>query len=44
MSTTDTQARQQAARQGQWRRLPLIESRRLRWWPGVHVTGGVSEA
>ncbi len=31
MSTTDTQARQQAARQGQWRRLPLIESRRLRW-------------
>ena len=31
MSTTDAQARQQAARQGQWRRLPLIESRRLRW-------------
>ena len=31
MSRTDAQARQQAARQGQWRRLPLIESRRLRW-------------
>ena len=31
MSMTDAQARQQAARQGQWRRLPLIESRRLRW-------------
>ncbi|WP_404344588.1 phosphonate ABC transporter, permease protein PhnE [Vreelandella venusta] len=31
MSTTDAQARQQAARQGQWRRLPLIESPRLRW-------------
>lgn len=31
MSTTDAQTRQQAARQGQWRRLPLIESRRLRW-------------
>ena len=31
MSTTDAQARQQAARQGQWRRMPLIESRRLRW-------------
>ncbi|MCP1318565.1 phosphonate ABC transporter, permease protein PhnE [Halomonas sp. 707B3] len=31
MSTTDAQVRQQAARQGQWRRLPLIESRRLRW-------------
>ncbi|MFP3342328.1 phosphonate ABC transporter, permease protein PhnE [Halomonas sp. SIMBA_159] len=31
MSTTDAQARQQAARQGQWRRLPLIESRCLRW-------------
>ena len=31
MSTTDAQARQQAVRQGQWRRLPLIESRRLRW-------------
>ena len=31
MSTTDAQARQQPARQGQWRRLPLIESRRLRW-------------
>ncbi|QHD48434.1 phosphonate ABC transporter, permease protein PhnE [Vreelandella aquamarina] len=31
MSTRDAQARQQAARQGQWRRLPLIESRRLRW-------------
>ena len=31
MSTTDAQTHQQAARQGQWRRLPLIESRRLRW-------------
>ena len=31
MSTTDAQARQQAARQGQWRRMPLIEIRRLRW-------------
>ncbi|WP_404472777.1 phosphonate ABC transporter, permease protein PhnE [Vreelandella venusta] len=31
MSMTDALARQQAARQGRWRRLPLIESRRLRW-------------
>ncbi|KAE8438434.1 phosphonate ABC transporter, permease protein PhnE [Vreelandella piezotolerans] len=38
MSTIDTRARQQAARQGQWRRLPLIESRRLRW---ALVLGGV---
>ena len=38
MSTIDTRARQQAARQGQLRRLPLIESRRLRW---ALVLGGV---
>ena len=38
MSTIDTRARQQAARQGQGRRLPLIESRRLRW---ALVLGGV---
>lgn len=38
MSTTDALARQHAARQGRWRRLPLIESRRLRW---ALVLGGV---
>ncbi len=29
--TADVQARQLAARQGHWRRLPLIENPRLRW-------------
>ncbi|GGC94831.1 phosphonate ABC transporter, permease protein PhnE [Vreelandella lutescens] len=38
MSTANSSARQQSARQGQWRRLPLIESSRLRW---ALVLGGV---
>jgi phosphonate transport system permease protein len=31
MSGVDTLARQQAARQGHWRRLPLIDNPRVRW-------------
>ena len=38
MSTANSSARQQSARQGQWQRLPLIESPRLRW---ALVLGGV---
>lgn len=38
MSGVDTLARQQAARQGHWRRLPLIDNPRMRW--GL-VLGGV---
>lgn len=38
MSMANSSARQQSARQGQWRRLPLIESPRLRW---SLVLGGV---
>ena len=38
MSTANSAARQQSARQGQWRRLPMIESPRLRW---ALVLGGV---
>lgn len=38
MSSVDTLARQQAARQGHWRRLPLIDNPRMRW--GL-VLGGV---
>ncbi|UXZ53649.1 phosphonate ABC transporter, permease protein PhnE [Halomonas sp. 7T] len=38
MSMANSSARQQRARQGQWRRLPLIESPRLRW---ALVLGGV---
>lgn len=38
MSSVDTLARQQAARQGHWRRLPLIGNPRMRW--GL-VLGGV---
>jgi phosphonate transport system permease protein len=38
MSRSNTLARQKAARQGHWRRLPLIESSRLRW---ALVLGGV---
>lgn len=37
MSTADATARQQAARQGQWRRLPLIENPRLRWGLAIGV-------
>ncbi|MDP3535448.1 MAG: phosphonate ABC transporter, permease protein PhnE [Halomonas sp.] len=38
MSGVDTLARQQAARQGHWRRIPLIDNPRMRW--GL-VLGGV---
>ncbi|WP_271910439.1 phosphonate ABC transporter, permease protein PhnE [Vreelandella alkaliphila] len=31
MSSTNSQARQQAAREGHWRRLPLIDNPRVRW-------------
>jgi len=37
MSTADATARQQAARQGQWWRLPLIENPRLRWGLAIGV-------
>lgn len=37
-TSADTLARQQAARQGHWRRLPLIDNPRVRW--GL-VLGGV---